>query len=153
MTVDDIAEMAPERAIVPINWFDKWTFLVSQRSRALFEGITGRPPDWHPAVQAPANRPRRRIECDRPVVATAEDLCCGDRHLGVVGEPLRLPERPVLKPVRRGVCGALADPVDTSALCGLPGVLYPCGYRCEGHRPRPRSVDPSPAIENARSSR
>lgn len=89
MTVDDVAEMAPERGIVPINYFDKWTFLVSPRSRALYTGVTGRLAEWSPSVQAPANRQRRRIECARPI-ADAESVCCGEHPPGVAGEPLKL---------------------------------------------------------------
>lgn len=88
-TVDDIAEMAPERGIVPLNWFDKWTFLVSPKSRALYAGMTGRSPDWQPSTSPPANRQRRRIECVKPVVATAIP-CCGERPPGAAGEPLKL---------------------------------------------------------------
>lgn len=87
MTLDDVAEMAPERGIVPLDWFGKWTFLVSRRSRALYEGITGRSAEWRPAVQPPENRQRRRIECARPPDA---QICCGKRPPGVVGGPLRL---------------------------------------------------------------
>lgn len=50
--------------------------------------------------------------------------------------PLPLPERPALGPVRRGCCGAVANPADPSGLCGQRAVLYPCGWRCDVHRPR-----------------
>lgn len=89
MKLDHVAEMAPARGIVPINWFDKWTFLVSPKSRALYEGITGRSAEWRPAVKPPKNQPRRRIECTRPAVA-AVGRCCGKRTPGIKGEPLRL---------------------------------------------------------------
>jgi hypothetical protein len=88
-TVDDIAEMAPQRGIVPLNWFGKWTFLVSPESCALYESMTGRSSDWRPSLAPPSKRPRRRIECAKPVVAT-EIPCCGQRSPGIEGEPLRL---------------------------------------------------------------
>jgi hypothetical protein len=89
LNLDDVAEMMPERGIVPLNWFGRWAFLVSPRSRALYVGITGRSPEWYPSVRPPANRQRKRIECVKPVVAT-EVSCCGVHHPGVKGEPPRL---------------------------------------------------------------
>lgn len=90
MTLDDVAEMTPERGIVPVDWFGRYTLLVSQRSRALFEGITGRSAEWRPAVRPPANRQSRRIECVRPAEVAQRPACCGRRHPGVAGAPLKL---------------------------------------------------------------
>lgn len=91
MTLDDVAEMAPDRGIVSLDWFGKQTLLVSPKSRALYEGVTGRSPDWVPSVRAPTNRHRKRIECANPTeAAPPTGSCCGERDTGVQGQPLKL---------------------------------------------------------------
>lgn len=89
MTLDDVAEMAPEGGIVPLNWFDKFRFLVSPESAKLYEEFTGRSALWTPQVEQPGERqPRKHIECVRRPAAA--DQCCGKRAPEAAGGPLKL---------------------------------------------------------------
>ena len=51
-------------------------------------------------------------------------------------EPIRItverPPQPKYEPYR---CIALADPADPKTHCLAAARLYPCGWRCETHRP------------------
>lgn len=79
LTVDDVVEMAPERGIVPLDWFGKDVLLVPPKSAALYAGVTGRSREWRPAVKEPTNQQRRRIECARPHAPQPAGICCGER--------------------------------------------------------------------------
>ena len=132
VTLDAVAEMAPERGIVPVNWFDQYTLLVSPKSRALYEGVTGRSAQWLPQVRTAAFRKRRLIECAKPAEMTP--LSAASRA-PVQASPIAAPSRPA---ARSGQCGALADRRDPSRLCGRQARFYPCGWRCDEHRPGAR---------------
>lgn len=133
VTLDDVAEMAPERGIVPVNWFDQYTLLVSPKSRALFEGVTGRSSEWQPAVRPTAHRKGRLIECANP--AEMPPTLSG---IDPAGEELSLgaPPRPV---IQAGRCGALAVFGEPSRPCGQQARLYPGGWRCVSHAPGRRA--------------
>ncbi len=129
VTLDDVAERAPERGIVAVNWFDRYTLLVSPKSRALFEDVTGRSAEWLPEVRPTAFRKRRLIECAKP--ADLPSLLAASPAL-MEESPAATPSRPA---VRNGQCGALADRRDSTRLCGRQARFYPCGWRCDEHRP------------------
>lgn len=112
VTVDQVAEMAPERGIVPLNWFGRHVLLVSPKSRALYEGATGRSADWQPTLRRPANRQHTRIDCARPIEYVPARAVAG-------------PQPPPRPPIRPHVC----------VYCGKPATLYACGWRCDDHRP------------------
>lgn len=50
-----------------------------------------------------------------------------------------LPPAPTIHQPRPHVCGALADRTDRTKHCGKPARLYACGWRCDAHKPKPRS--------------
>jgi hypothetical protein len=138
MTLDDVAEMAPEGGIVPINWFDQYTLLVSPGSRALFEGVTGRSPDWRPAVRPPRSRRNKPLyECPRPV----EDEPGPSALASQTDALIKMPEPPRRVRVQPGVCGVPAAP-GSPLTCGARAQLYPGGWRCDAHRPG-RNNNPS----------
>lgn len=61
----------------------------------------------------------------------AEDLHGFDDAFGGKDNPTP-PPRPV---IRRHECGALADRDVPTVHCGAQARLYPCGWRCDEHRP------------------
>ena len=50
-----------------------------------------------------------------------------------------VPQPPARRPVKPFVCGVPLVPGGRD-LCGEPARMYPCGWRCERHRPGQRSV-------------
>jgi hypothetical protein len=66
------------------------------------------------------------------------------------GDPPRLPRTlPDGSPfapevvVRPGRCAAPRSLSRLDVRCGEPAVLYPCGWRCPAHRPRPEAAHPT----------
>lgn len=134
MTVDDVTEMAPERGIVPINWFDKWSLLVSPESRTLYERLSGRSSEWRPAVRPPKSRRTKLRDCPRP----ADDPPDSPAPLSDTGDLVKMPKPPQRVRVQPNVCGVPAVP-GAQLICGAPAQLYPGGWRCVSHAPGRRT--------------
>lgn len=118
-TVDDLAELIPTGKLVPINHKTllgrSQVFLVSSIDKQRYEAVA------HMSADLPM------LPKERPLRPSDRSECAADAGAVVARRPT--PTAPIRIGRPPGQCGAGVTP------CGAPARLYPCGWRCDGHRP------------------
>jgi hypothetical protein len=125
--VEEVAELVAAGDLVALSDWRGLTFLIRSAQATRYADMTGGAGSWDPGTVAA--RPQRAGAGSGP-----PDIGdCEYDHTPAPAPPSwpEPPTRPVVTPCR-------CDVPRGTAACGEPARLYACGWRCDGHRPRPQ---------------
>jgi hypothetical protein len=128
--VEEVAAMVASGELVALHDWRDLVVLIRRGQAARYADMTGGLGAWDPGT-ALARQPRGMRGSGAPDVGDCEYPHTESVRAALPAWPVA-PSRPVVIPGR-------CDVPRGTAPCGERARLYLCGWRCDGHRPRPRA--------------
>jgi hypothetical protein len=128
--VEEVITLVAAGELVALRDWRGWVFLIRTAQAARYADMTGGLGAWD-AIGAATRHAPQQPGSVAPDIAGCEYPHKGPGSIPAVTWPVA-PPRPVV------IAGRCDVPHGAKA-CDEPARLYPCGWRCEGHRPAPRA--------------